>query len=84
MSHFYAFWKRQQTFGFRTFSGGIKMKHWFEMSRVIVPRPWKSVLTGVNIVCVMVYKTFFDISKLFFQYKVTWEIMDLNVFIYWY
>ena len=34
--------------------------------------------------CYSLQDYFFDISKLFFQYKVTWEIMDLNVFIYWY
>ena len=28
MSHFYTPWKRQKTYGFRTFSGGIEMWRW--------------------------------------------------------
>ena len=31
MSHFYTPWKRQKTFGFLTFSGGIEMGHWTKM-----------------------------------------------------
>ena len=30
MSYFYTPWKRQKTFGFLTFSGGIEMGHWRE------------------------------------------------------
>ena len=29
--HFYTPWKRQKTFGFVTFSGGIRMWHWTKM-----------------------------------------------------
>ena len=28
MSHFYTPWKRQKTFDFPTFSGGIEMEYW--------------------------------------------------------
>ena len=28
MSHFYTPWKRQKTYGFLTFSGGMEMWHW--------------------------------------------------------
>ena len=28
MPHFYTPWKRQKTYGFLTFSGGIEMWHW--------------------------------------------------------
>ena len=31
MLNFYTPWKRQKTFGFLTFSGGIEMKHWAKM-----------------------------------------------------
>ena len=31
VSHFYTLWKRQKTFGFLTFSGGIEMWHWTKM-----------------------------------------------------
>ena len=31
VSHFYIPWKRQTTFGFLTFSGGIEMRHWTKM-----------------------------------------------------
>ena len=31
VSHFYTPWKRQKTFGFLTFSGGIEMWHWTKM-----------------------------------------------------
>ena len=31
MSHFYTPWKRQKTYGFLTFSGGIEMWHWTKM-----------------------------------------------------
>ena len=31
VSHFYTPWKRQETFGFLTFSGGIEMWHWTKM-----------------------------------------------------
>ena len=31
MFHLYTPWKRQKTFGFLTFSGGIEMEHWPEM-----------------------------------------------------
>ena len=31
MLHFYILWKRQKTFGFLTFSGGIEMEHWREI-----------------------------------------------------
>ena len=32
MFHFYTPWKRQKTKGFLTFSGGIEMEHWNELS----------------------------------------------------
>ena len=31
VSHFYTPWKRQKTFGFLTFSGGMEMWHWTKM-----------------------------------------------------
>ena len=31
VSHFYTPWKRQKTFGFLTFSGGIEIWHWTKM-----------------------------------------------------
>ena len=31
VSHFYTLWKRQKTFGFLAFSGGIEMWHWTKM-----------------------------------------------------
>ena len=31
MIHFYTPWKRQNTFGFLTFSGGIEMNHMAKM-----------------------------------------------------
>ena len=31
VSHFCTPWKRQKTFGFLTFSGGIEMWHWTKM-----------------------------------------------------
>ena len=31
MSHFYTPWKRQKTYGFLTFLGGIEMWHWTKM-----------------------------------------------------
>ena len=31
MFHFYTPWKRQETKGFLTFSGGVEMKHWPKM-----------------------------------------------------
>ena len=31
VSHFYTPWKRQKTFGFLMFSGGIEMWHWTKM-----------------------------------------------------
>ena len=33
MSHFYTPWKRQKTYGFLTFSGGIEMWHWTKMDK---------------------------------------------------
>ena len=32
VSHFYTPWKRQKTFGFLTFSGGIEMWRWTKTS----------------------------------------------------
>ena len=32
MFHFYTSWKRQGTFGFLIFSGGIGMEHWAKIS----------------------------------------------------
>ena len=29
--YFYVPWKRQQTFGFLTFSGGVELVHWAKM-----------------------------------------------------
>ena len=31
MFHFYTAWKRQKTFGFLTFSGGVEFEHWARM-----------------------------------------------------
>ena len=31
MFHFYNPWKRQKTYGFLKFSGGIEMEHWTKM-----------------------------------------------------
>ena len=28
MFYFYSLWKRQETFSFLTFSGGVEMEHW--------------------------------------------------------
>ena len=32
VSHFYTPWKRQKTYGFLMFSGGIEIWHWTKMS----------------------------------------------------
>ena len=39
VSHFYTPWKRQKTFGFLTFSGGMEMWHWTKngLAKVINP-----------------------------------------------
>ena len=34
VSHFYTPWKRQKTFGFLTFSGGIEMWHWTKIGQL--------------------------------------------------
>ena len=37
MSHFYAPWKHQKTYGFLTFSRGIEIWHWTEMGKTEAP-----------------------------------------------
>ena len=68
VSHFYTPWKCQKTFGFLTFSGGLKMWHWTKMG-------WKtrkskikwtaySLFTGELISPKNVHKTYFGSLKL--------------------
>ena len=36
MSYFYIPWKRQETYGFLPFSGGIEMWHWTKMGSAVI------------------------------------------------
>ena len=43
MIHFYAPWKRQQTFGFQMFSRGIEMENWAKMGLSLVSSKYFSL-----------------------------------------